>query len=142
MPRVLIVDDDTDFAEAARRVLQSDGHDVRVLTFVEKAMDALQADPPDCLVLDVMFPEDATAGFDLAREVRTRDELSRLPILILTAVNTRFPLGFGPKDIDNHWLPVQDFLEKPVDFDVLKEKVRRLCEEGKKEGRGYPREAL
>ncbi len=142
MPRVLIVDDDTDFTEAARRVLQSDGHDVRVLTFVEKAMDALQADPPDCLVLDVMFPEDATAGFDLAREVRKRDELSRLPILILTAVNTRFPLGFGPKDIDDHWLPVQDFLEKPVDFDVLKEKVRCLCEEGKKAGRGYPRESL
>ena len=141
MPRVLIVDDDTDFTEAARRVLQSDGHDVRVLTFVEKAMDVLQADPPDCLVLDVMFPEDATAGFDLAREVRTRGELSRLPILILTAVNTRFPLGFGPKDIDDHWLPVQDFLEKPVDFDVLKEKVRRLCEEGRKAGRGDPGEA-
>lgn len=141
MPRILIVDDDTDFTEAARRVLQSDGHEVRVLTFIEKAMGALQADPPDCLVLDVMFPEDATAGFDLAREVRKRDELSRLPILILTAVNTRFPLGFGPKDIDNHWLPVQDFLEKPVDFDVLKEKVRHLCEEGKKADRGFLRES-
>lgn len=142
MPRVLIVDDDTDFTEAARRVLQSDGHDVRVLTFIEKAMEALHADPPDCLVLDVMFPEDATAGFDLAREVRKHDALLRLPILILTAVNTRFPLGFGPKDIDNHWLPVQDFLEKPVDFDVLKEKVRRLCEEGEEAGRGAPGESL
>jgi len=38
---------------------------------------------------------------------------------MLTAVNTKFPLGFGPKDIDDRWLPVTDFLEKPVDFDVL-----------------------
>jgi CheY-like chemotaxis protein len=127
MSRILIVDDDMDFTDAAKRVLETDGHAVEVVTLVERAMDSLEKDPPDCLVLDVMFPEDATAGFDLAREIRRHGELSQLPILILSAVNTKFPLGFGPRDIDDHWLPVQDFLEKPVDFDVLREKVRRLC---------------
>lgn len=132
MSRILIIDDDTDFADAVGRVLQTHGHDVEVLTLVENAMEALERNPPECLVLDVMFPEDATAGFDLAREIRKHDKLARLPVLILSAVNTRFPLGFGPKDIDEHWLPVQDFLEKPVDFDVLRQKVRQLCERGKK----------
>jgi hypothetical protein len=48
---------------------------------------------------------------------------------MLTAVNTRFPLGFGPKDIDERWLPVTDFLEKPVDFDTLRHKVAQLLPE-------------
>lgn len=134
MSRILIVDDDADFTDAAKRVLETDGHQVEVLAYAEKAMEALQHGPPECLILDVMFPEDATAGFDLAREIRRHDELGKLPILILSAVNTKFPLGFGPHDIDNHWLPVQDFLEKPVDFDVLRQKVRRLCGEAKKAG--------
>ena len=135
MSRILIVDDDTDFTDAAKVVIETDGHKVEVLSYIEKAMEALERDPPDCLVLDVMFPEDATAGFDLAREIRRHDKLARLPILILSAVNTKFPLGFGPHDIDNHWLPVQDFLEKPVDFEVLRQKVRRLCEKGEKTAR-------
>ncbi len=127
MSRILIVDDDTDFTEVAKKVLQADGHEVHVLSYIERALETLEEEPPDCLILDVMFPEDATAGFDLAREIRKHETLAALPVLILSAVNTRFPLGFGPRDIDNHWFPVQDFLEKPVDFDVLREKIKRLC---------------
>ena len=56
-----------------------------------------------------------------------------MPILMLTAVNVKFPLGFSAKDIDEHWLPVNDFVEKPVDFDVLRSKVATLLEEAAKE---------
>jgi hypothetical protein len=45
---------------------------------------------------------------------------------MLTAVNAKFPLGFGSRDIDDNWLPVSDFLEKPMDFDVLRGKVDAL----------------
>ena len=45
---------------------------------------------------------------------------------MLTAINAKFPLGFGPNDIDSEWMPVTDFLEKPVDFDVLRGKVAKL----------------
>ena len=38
----------------------------------------------------------------------------------------KMPLGFSEKDIDDHWLPVADFVEKPVDFDVLQSKVAAL----------------
>jgi hypothetical protein len=54
------------------------------------------------------------------------EQLKMIPILMLTAINTKFPLGFGPKDIDDDWLPVTEFLEKPVDFDVLVNKVSKL----------------
>jgi hypothetical protein len=48
---------------------------------------------------------------------------------MLTAVNMKFPLGFSASDIDDYWLPVADFVEKPVDFDVLRARVAKLLEE-------------
>jgi hypothetical protein len=51
------------------------------------------------------------------------ETLKDVPILMLTAVNIRFPLGFSAKDIDDDWMPVTEFLEKPVDLDVLAERV-------------------
>ena len=80
--------------------------------------------------LDVMFPENASAGFHLAQKIRGHERLARLPIVILSAVNTKFPLGFGPNDIDPAWMPVQDFVEKPVDLEVLASKVEKLTEQG------------
>jgi len=45
---------------------------------------------------------------------------------MLTAINTKFPLGFSSSDIDDDWMPVGGFLEKPVDFQVLRRKVNDL----------------
>lgn len=127
MPRVTVLDDDVDFTDAAAQVLSEAGHAVEVLNDTEGALEHLEANPPDVLILDVMFPEDNQAGFKLARAIRARDPIARLPVLILSAINTRFPLGFGPQDLDEEWMPVQDFLEKPIDFDALLQRVDRLA---------------
>ena len=126
MASVLLIDDDMDFTDAAAIVLKKKGYDVRVLNNTDGALDEIRNAKPDVVVLDVMFPENSSAGFELALVIRKDETLKDLPILILSAVNTRFPLGFGPKDIDKTWMPVQDFLEKPIDFDVLLERVQRL----------------
>ncbi len=79
---------------------------------------------PDLVILDVMFPENSCAGFELARKMRHyNDKLKDIPVLMLTAVNSEIPFGFSSKDIDEYWLPVTDFLEKPIDFDILSSKV-------------------
>ncbi|MFZ2147531.1 MAG: response regulator [Sedimentisphaerales bacterium] len=127
MAYLLIVDDDEDFANTAAIVLRKEGHDVQIELDTDDAVKSMENKLPDLVILDVMFPEDASAGFELARFMRHESEkLKDVPILMLTAINTKFPLGFGPKDIDNYWLPVTDFLEKPVDFDVLQHKVTEL----------------
>ncbi|MEK7993230.1 MAG: response regulator [Planctomycetota bacterium] len=127
MAYVLIVDDDEDFAHTAAIVLRQEGHDVQIELDTGDALESMQSKLPDLVVLDVMFPEDASAGFELARSMRHKSQnLKDVPILMLTAINTKFPLGFGAKDIDDDWLPVTDFLEKPVDFDLLRQKVAEL----------------
>jgi CheY-like chemotaxis protein len=124
---LLIVDDDEDFATAVATVLRGKGHDVRIELDLSAAVRSMTERRPDLLLLDVMFPEDSTGGFELARTMRWRNEtLKDVPILMLTAVNTRFPLGFSSKDIDDDWMPVTDFLEKPVDLDVLAERVQTM----------------
>jgi len=126
MARIAVLDDDVDFTDAAATVLRERGHEVEVINETEGALERLESSLPDVLILDVMFPEDSSAGFQMAREIRAREKIRRLPILILSAVNTKFPLGFGPQDLDDEWMPVQDFLEKPIDFDTLLERVDRL----------------
>lgn len=131
MAYVLIVDDDQDFAETIAIVIRNEGHDVQIRFDTESAFQSMQNKTPDLVVLDVMFPEDSSAGFELARIMRHENEtLKMIPILMLTAINAKFPLGFGPKDIDSEWMPVTGFLEKPVDFDVLLDKVAKLLGKG------------
>jgi DNA-binding response OmpR family regulator len=127
MAYLMVADDDEDFASAAAKVLRDAGHEVEVKLDIQGAVKSMEERRPDLLVLDVMFPEDSTAGFTLARTIRHYNKkLEGIPVLMLTAVNTKFPLGFSERDIDDHWLPVSDFVEKPVDFDVLERKVAAL----------------
>ncbi len=127
MAKIMIVDDDPDFVDSISRLLHRKGHDITPVYDTEGVIERLQRDPHDVLILDVMFPENAAQGFHLAQEIRKHQALSRLPVLILSAINTKFPMGFGPGDIDDAWMPVQDFLEKPIDFDVLVDKVEMLA---------------
>lgn len=132
MPYLLIVDDDEDFASTTATVLRKEGYEVQVELDIDSAVKSMESKPPDLAILDVMFPEDASAGFELARLMRhEKEQLKNIPILMLTAINTKFPLGFGSKDIDEEWMPVTEFLEKPVDFDVLREKVAKLLSANK-----------
>jgi DNA-binding response OmpR family regulator len=129
MAYVMIVDDDEDFANAAAIILRSKGHEVRIILDTQSVEKEMKQGHPDIVVLDVMFPDNLSAGFELARRMRHYNrDLKDIPILMLTAVNVKFPLGFGARDIDGHWLPVDDFLEKPVELDALCSKVASMLE--------------
>ncbi len=128
MARIKIIDDDVEHAENLALVLTVEGHDVTALDDTEGAIELLISDTPDLVILDVMFPEDDTAGFDLARKIRQIPAIRRLPIILLTGINQEFSTHFSDNDIDKHWMPVQTFMEKPVDIKRLLKKVDMLLQ--------------
>jgi len=121
MAYLLIVDDDMEFASAVSTVLRGQGYEVGIETDCARTIGRIGERRPDVVILDVMFPENDKAGFEMARSIRRT--YGKLPVLLLTAVNQSFPLGFGRNDLDSTWLPAMDFVEKPVDFSLLSRKV-------------------
>ena len=128
MANIQIIDDDEELAENIALVLKNEGHSVDILTDTENAVEKLIQNTPDLLILDVMFPENPAGGFDLAKKLRETQETKDLPVILLTAVNQEFPMDFSAKDIDKDWMPVQDFIEKPVDMPQLITKISNLLQ--------------
>jgi len=124
---VLIIDDDLELAEDMAAFISQNGHTVTTLDTTDAAVDRIAADRPDVLVLDVMFPDSPTAGFDLARKIRRSKRIRDLPIILLTGINQDMPpLHFSGEDIDPDWMPVQDFMEKPFDGPQLLRKIAAI----------------
>jgi len=121
--KILIVDDDPDMVEASRIVLEREGYSVESAPSLEEGLIKLAESEPDLLILDVMMAE-PDDGLRFARKAR-RDGFT-LPILMLTSVNRALGLQIG---MDEEMVPVDEFLEKPVDPATLVEKVRWLLEE-------------
>jgi DNA-binding response OmpR family regulator len=118
--KILIVDDDPDMIEAGRIVLEREGHTIESASNAVDGFRALEENHPDLLILDVML-EEVDDGLLLARQVRR--EGHKLPILMLTSVNWAMGLNI---DKDQEIVPVDEFVEKPVDPATLVEKVRAL----------------
>ncbi len=100
-------------------LLRREGHNVSIREQTEGAAAEL-------LILDIMFPENPAAGFDLAREIRENAGLRDLPIILLTSINQEYPMDFSARDIDPEWMPVQEFIEKAVDFPELLATIKQL----------------
>ena len=110
--RVLIVDDDRDFVESNKDLLEAYGY--RVFTAHDGAagLELAKKELPDIMILDVMMATQ-TEGFEVARRIPQTPELRGLPVLLVTGVtkDLHLPFGFEP---DATWLPVQRVLEKPI----------------------------
>jgi DNA-binding response OmpR family regulator len=114
--KILIVDDDLDLANAMRIILESQQY--TVITAADKAggMELIRTEKPDLLILDVIMST-WSDGFDMARELKSQSELKDMPILMLTGVKDK---------TDPTWLPVDAFLDKPVESETLLAEVEKL----------------
>lgn len=124
MSKVLLIDDDPDFLDATSLILEADGYEVDTADTPEKGVAAVTRDRPDLVILDVMMP-DAYEGFRVAREIRETLKLTELPIIMLSGLHKRNEVNyhFAP---EADYLPVDEFLDKPVSPTTLLTTVRRL----------------
>jgi CheY-like chemotaxis protein len=128
MKKVYIIDDDHDIVDSMTIVLQKNGYQVAAQYDDEDVEANVRAQKPDLIILDVMFPEDSSAGFEIARRLKADEALRQIPILMLSAINERgiYVGKFSNKDRDQSFLPVNLFLEKPLRPNVLIERVSSL----------------
>jgi CheY-like chemotaxis protein len=122
---ILIIDDDPDITEAMRIILESKGYQVRNALDGLAGMDRLKEAKPDLIILDVMM-RTSQEGFELSRELKHHAQYKDIPILMLTGVQQKTGLDFKSAAGDEAWLPVEEFLDKPVQPEVLLEKVENL----------------
>ena len=124
---ILIIDDDPDIIEAMKVVLENKGYEVRSAQDGAEGMERLKEARPDLIVLDVMM-RTSQEGFEFSRELKHNARYKDIPILMLTAVKQKTGLDFKDTAGDTSWLPVEEYLDKPVRPDVLLEKVAELLQ--------------
>jgi CheY-like chemotaxis protein len=114
---IVVIDDDPDFVEATRYVLEAGGYVVLSAPDGQQGQELVRSKKPDLVVLDVMMTYDSE-GFDLAKKLRDDPVTRAIPVVLLTGIQRAksLPFGFEP---DDDWLPVERILEKPVKPELL-----------------------
>ena len=131
-PTVLVIDDDPDFAEVTKVILETKQYNVKIAYNPEEGFARLEEEPPDAIILDVMMGK-GDEGLVLARKIRKDHRFDKIPILMLTSMQHRkaSPMGeqagfdFSGERTDSEFLPVDEYIEKGVDPQVFLEKVER-----------------
>ena len=126
--KIVIVDDDLDLTKALKVTLESENYSVVTASDRIEGMEKTKTEQPDLIILDVMM---ATwqDGFEMARELRKDSQsIKNTPILMMTGVKSKTGIDFKATAGDPTWCPVDGFLDKPVEPDILLAEVRKLLQ--------------
>ena len=114
--KILIVDDDIDFVESTKTILESKPYEVIVAHEGNQGLEKAKQEKPDLILLDVIMP--VKDGFTAAEQFKKDPELSKIPVLMLTAFSSKrqessIPVSRG------FALQAEDYIEKPVSPEQL-----------------------
>lgn len=118
MPTILIVDDNSTWREVLAAYLAGKGFSIQEAANGEEAIQSVNESRPDLIISDLLMP--GIDGFELCRHVRDSESLADIPFI--------FCSGFFPENEQkqlSELLSVNDFFDKPVDFEVLVDAVNR-----------------
>jgi len=121
--KVLLVDDDKDFVEATKMVLESKPYEVFVAYNGDEGLAKARKEKPDLIILDVIMP--VKDGFTAAEQLKKDPELKKIPVIMLTSFSqkvgeTSISVGRGMT------LDAEDYVDKPVSPQELLKRVERL----------------
>jgi CheY-like chemotaxis protein len=137
---ILIVDDDYDFLEINRMILERAGY--RVVTAAEprQALVKMEAEKPDLIITDLMMTS-IDSGFSFSRAIKEDPRYADVPIIIATSVSSALGLDFRPRsDGDMAQMHVDAYFDKPLDPARLIPAIAALlaARQGAAGGRGDP----
>jgi len=121
-PLILIVDDDPDFVEITRLVLEGAGYRVVTAANGDEGLVAMRRQQPDLVILDVMM-SGVLDGVSASQKMKAERGLRRTPILMISSITNSEYAGMFPTD---EFVPVENFVSKPVSAERLLAEVRRL----------------
>ena len=116
--QILIVDDDEDMIETVSILLENEGFGISSADNVEAGLDLIRSETPDLVLLDIMFPEKKTRGFEAAAEIKEINP--KLPVFAFTAINREYSFDFNKNEIQ-----ADEFINKPVATDKLVELIHK-----------------
>ena len=116
--RILIVDDHEDNVELLRARLESWGYATEAAMDGGQALEKVEAEPPDLILLDVMMPH--IDGMEVARRVKSNTNLPFIPIIMQTALDTT------EDKVEGLEAGADDYITKPIEFPELKARLRSM----------------
>lgn len=123
VPKVLLVDDDPDFVEATKAILETKPFEVVVAYDGREGLEKARSEKPDAIILDVMMPP--PDGYAVCAELKRDPECKRIPILLLTAVMQALPHTLYTIDMGLR-TEADDYIDKPVEPRELVRRVEAL----------------
>ena len=124
MAKILVVDDDPDFVEVTRIILESNGYDVISASDGDEAIEKMKSDTPDLVLLDIMMSQPLD-GVEVSRKMLEDSTLRRVPIIVVSSITDSPHLAEFPTD---EYLPMDDWITKPAQPEDLLAKVKKYLE--------------
>ena len=115
MTKILVVDDDPDFVQISRTILEADGYEVLEAANGRQALEVTRRDKPDLVLLDVMMST-TLEGVDVCREMRADPDMKDVPIVMVSSIATS---EYAAEFPDNEHIPIDTWISKPVQPAVL-----------------------
>jgi two-component system alkaline phosphatase synthesis response regulator PhoP len=109
--KILLVDDDADFVESTRMILESKQYEIITAVNGEEALRKARAEKPDLILLDIIMPVED--GFTAAEQLKKDETLSTIPVLMLTSYGSK-GAGTGIPRSRGMQLEAEDYIAKPV----------------------------
>lgn len=135
--RIMMIDDDPDFVAGIRAILEKAGYKVDVAYNPKDGFQALQSGAYDLLLLDIMMGRGAE-GIALARKIRKDPKLRTMPVLIITGIREQIAFLFPGQAVHPNFVDVDELVEKPVEPNLLLEKVSALLKASEEKKKPQP----
>ena len=122
MARILVVDDDPDFVEITRTILEANDYVVSTAANGDQALKAMREELPDLVLLDVMMSS-ILDGLNLSHVISEDPDLRQVPIIMISSIADSPSAGMFPTD---EYIPIDTWISKPVQPDDLLNKVAQF----------------